>query len=384
MRTVLVANRGEIAVRVVRACREAGLRTVAVYSDADRGAPHVLAADQAIAVGPPPARESYLNIEALLGAARTAGADAVHPGYGFLAESAAFAEAVEAAGLVWIGPPPQAIATMGDKLAARATVARAGVPLVPGTELVAADVATARRQIAALGYPVLVKAAGGGGGTGGWLHQRRHRRVPARRRRPLLLPRDEHPRAGRASRHGARDGHRHRRRAAPHRRGRDARVRPVRRRPAWPCDRGPALRGGPRTQLLSESGTHPRLARALGPRRARRFRRRSGHGRARRLRPDAREDLGLGGRPRDGRATAPRRARGDRRSRTDHEPRLPARHPRPSGVPRRRHPHGLPDRAPRRLAPRRSRRDGRRDRGRDSPVAPRRAQRRRRARRGTD
>src|SRR6266403_6391868 len=166
MRTVLVANRGEIAVRVVRACREAGLRTVAVYSDADRGAPHVLAADQAIAVGPPPARESYLNIEALLGAARTAGADAVHPGYGFLAESAAFAEAVEAAGLVWIGPPPQAIATMGDKLAARATVARAGVPLVPGTELVAADVATARRQIAALGYPVLVKAAGGGGGKG--------------------------------------------------------------------------------------------------------------------------------------------------------------------------------------------------------------------------
>ena len=155
MRTVLVANRGEIAVRVVRACREAGLRTVAVYSDADRGAPHVLAADQAIAIGPPPARESYLNIPALLGAARTAGADAVHPGYGFLAESAAFAEAVEAAGLVWIGPPPQAIATMGDKLAARATVARAGVPLVPGTELVAADVPTARRQI-----------AGGGGGKG--------------------------------------------------------------------------------------------------------------------------------------------------------------------------------------------------------------------------
>ena len=137
MRTVLVANRGEIAVRVVRACREAGLRTVAVYSDADRGAPHVLAADQAIAIGPPPARESYLNIPALLGAARTAGADAVHPGYGFLAESAAFAEAVEAAGLVWIGPPPQAIATMGDKLAARATVARAAslspmVAIAPG------------------------------------------------------------------------------------------------------------------------------------------------------------------------------------------------------------------------------------------------------------
>src|SRR5438067_5633708 len=166
MRTVLIANRGEIAVRVARACHEAGLRAVAVYSEADRGAPHVLAADQAVPVGPAPARDSYLNVEALLAAARTAGADAVHPGYGFLAESAAFAAAVEAAGLVWIGPPPAAIATMGDKLAARATVARAGVPLVPGTALVAGDAAGARRQAAALGYPVLVKAAGGGGGKG--------------------------------------------------------------------------------------------------------------------------------------------------------------------------------------------------------------------------
>src|SRR5207253_9647465 len=163
MRTVLIANRGEIAVRVARACREAGLRTVAVYSEADRGAPHVLAADQAIAVGPPPARESYLNIEALLGAARTAGADAVHPGYGFLAESAAFARAVEAAGLTWVGPPPQAIATMGDKLAARAMVARAGVPLVPGAEVGGGDAAAAARR---LGFPVLVKAAAGGGGKG--------------------------------------------------------------------------------------------------------------------------------------------------------------------------------------------------------------------------
>ena len=166
MRSVLIANRGEIAVRVARACHEAGLRAVAVYSEADRGAPHVLAADQAVPVGPAPARDSYLNVGALLAAARTAAADSVHPGYGFLAESAAFAEAVEAAGLVWIGPPPAAIATMGDKLAARATVARAGVPLVPGTALVAGDAAAARRQVAALGYPVLVKAAGGGGGKG--------------------------------------------------------------------------------------------------------------------------------------------------------------------------------------------------------------------------
>src|SRR5438067_12195258 len=154
MRTVLVANRGEIAVRVVRACREAGLRTVAVYSDADRGAPHVLAADQAIAIGPPPARESYLNIPALLGAARTAGADAVHPGYGFLAESAAFAEAVEAAGLLWIGPTPDALRAGGDKLEAKRIAREAGVPVVESGEP------------EELGYPLLLKAAAGGGGRG--------------------------------------------------------------------------------------------------------------------------------------------------------------------------------------------------------------------------
>src|SRR2546422_11478915 len=139
MRSVLIANRGEIAVRIARACREAGLLAVAVYSEADRGAPHVLAADQAVLVGPAPARESYLNVEALLAAARTAGADAVHPGYGFLAENAAFARAVETAGLTWIGPPPAAIATMGDKLAARAAVERAGVPCVPGAEIALCD-----------------------------------------------------------------------------------------------------------------------------------------------------------------------------------------------------------------------------------------------------
>src|SRR5438094_10418947 len=135
MRTVLIANRGQMAVRVARACHEAGLRAVAVYSEADRGAPHVLAADQAVPVGPAPARNSYLNVEALLAAARAAGADAVHPGYGFLAESAAFARAVETAGLTWIGPPPAAIATMGDKLADRAAVERAGGPCVTGTDI---------------------------------------------------------------------------------------------------------------------------------------------------------------------------------------------------------------------------------------------------------
>jgi len=163
VKAVLIANRGEIAVRIARACREHGLAAVAVYSEADRGAPHTFAADRAVPIGPPPAVHSYLNIEALLAAARQSGADAVHPGYGFLAESAAFARAVEAAGLTWVGPPPQAIATMGDKLAARATVARAGVPLVPGAEVGGGDAAAAARR---LGFPLLVKAAAGGGGKG--------------------------------------------------------------------------------------------------------------------------------------------------------------------------------------------------------------------------
>jgi acetyl-CoA carboxylase biotin carboxylase subunit len=166
MQTVLIANRGEFAVRIARACHEAGLAAVAVYSEADAGAPHVLAADRAVAIGPAPARESYLNTAAILAAARAAGADAVHPGYGFLAENAAFARAVEAAGLTWIGPPPAAIATMGDKLTARATVGRAGVPVVPGSELALDDGAAAARAAAAIGYPVLLKAAAGGGGKG--------------------------------------------------------------------------------------------------------------------------------------------------------------------------------------------------------------------------
>ncbi|MBZ0301870.1 MAG: acetyl-CoA carboxylase biotin carboxylase subunit, partial [Anaerolineae bacterium] len=131
---VLIANRGEIAVRIIRACRDLGIPTVAVYSDADRTALHVRHAEEAVNIGPPPPGESYLRMDKLIDAARQTGADAIHPGYGFLAENAEFAQQVIDAGLVWIGPPPDAIATMGDKHAARMTVTKHGVPLVPGTE----------------------------------------------------------------------------------------------------------------------------------------------------------------------------------------------------------------------------------------------------------
>jgi acetyl-CoA carboxylase biotin carboxylase subunit len=163
---VLIANRGEVAIRIARACRLRGLESVAVVSDADRLAPHATAADRVASIGPASARESYLCIEALLGAAKAHGADAVHPGYGFLAENADFARAVRDAGLVWIGPPAAVIALMGDKLAARETARAAGVPLLPGAAVAEDDADGARRQAAALGYPVLVKAAAGGGGKG--------------------------------------------------------------------------------------------------------------------------------------------------------------------------------------------------------------------------
>ena len=130
---VLIANRGEIACRIIRACNEFGIATVAVYSEADRNQPHVRMADEAYLIGPPPARESYLNLDRLIEVARESGASGVHPGYGFLAENAEAAEAFEDAGVIWIGPPVKAIRLMGDKLTARATVAEAGLPLVPGT-----------------------------------------------------------------------------------------------------------------------------------------------------------------------------------------------------------------------------------------------------------
>jgi acetyl-CoA carboxylase biotin carboxylase subunit len=165
-RKVLIANRGEIAIRVIRACRELGISPVAVYSQADRQALHVQMADEAYLIGPPPARESYLAIERILEAALAAGAEAVHPGYGFLAENASFARACEEQGLVFIGPPSEAIALMGDKTAARRAMQAAGVPVVPGIDHFLQDDAEAQRIVAAMGYPVMVKAALGGGGRG--------------------------------------------------------------------------------------------------------------------------------------------------------------------------------------------------------------------------
>ncbi len=164
--SVLVANRGEIARRIIRACHALGMRAIAVYSEVDRDWPHVSDADQAVAIGPAPARDSYLSTERVLAAARASGAEAVHPGYGFLSENWRFARACEEAGLVFVGPPWQVIQQMGDKVGARGLMAAAGVPVVPGSEGVVESVEAARDVAARIGYPVILKAAAGGGGIG--------------------------------------------------------------------------------------------------------------------------------------------------------------------------------------------------------------------------
>jgi len=163
---ILIANRGEIALRIQRACRELGIPTVAVHSTADSNAMHVRLADESVCIGPPAARDSYLHIPAILSAAAVTGADAIHPGYGFLSENAAFAEMVEAHGITFIGPSPQHMRTMGDKIAAKTAMAAIGVPLVAGSDGAVDNIAEARRVADRIGYPVLVKAAAGGGGRG--------------------------------------------------------------------------------------------------------------------------------------------------------------------------------------------------------------------------
>jgi acetyl-CoA carboxylase biotin carboxylase subunit len=163
---VLIANRGEIALRVVRACHELGVKAVAVYSEADAQAPHVREADEAVLLGPAPSSESYLKGDAIIAAAKRTGAEAIHPGYGFLSEREWFAKAVRDAGLVWIGPPAEAIAAMGSKTAARELAIRAGTPVVPGTTTALRDADEAAEVAERFGYPVLLKAAAGGGGKG--------------------------------------------------------------------------------------------------------------------------------------------------------------------------------------------------------------------------
>jgi acetyl-CoA carboxylase biotin carboxylase subunit len=162
---VLIANRGEIAVRIIRACRELGVRTVAVYSEADRGALHAQIADEAICIGPAATKDSYLNMQAILAACELTGANAIHPGFGFLSENATFARNCARCGVTFIGPPPEAMEQMGDKATAKQTMRRAGVPVIPGSDGVVKDT-DAAAVAAEIGYPVMVKASAGGGGRG--------------------------------------------------------------------------------------------------------------------------------------------------------------------------------------------------------------------------
>ncbi|WP_375391293.1 acetyl-CoA carboxylase biotin carboxylase subunit [uncultured Sphingomonas sp.] len=166
IRKLLIANRGEIALRIHRACHEMGIKTVAVHSTADSDAMHVRLADEAICIGPPAAADSYLNIPNIISAAEVSGADAIHPGYGFLSENARFAEIVELHNLIFVGPKPEHIRTMGDKVEAKRTAGALGLPLVPGSDGAVGDPAEARAIAARIGYPVIIKAASGGGGRG--------------------------------------------------------------------------------------------------------------------------------------------------------------------------------------------------------------------------
>ena len=166
VRKLLIANRGEIAVRIIRACREMGIASVAVYSEADKESLHVQLADEAVCIGPAPSSKSYLNMERIISAALVTGADAIHPGFGFLSENAAFAECCEKCGITFVGPPSSVIRSMGNKQEARNTMIKANVPVIPGTETSVYDGETGRKLAEEIGYPVMIKAALGGGGKG--------------------------------------------------------------------------------------------------------------------------------------------------------------------------------------------------------------------------
>ncbi len=166
MKKILIANRGEIALRIMRSAREMGIKTVAVYSEADRNALHVRYADEAVCIGPAPSNQSYLVFENIIGACKQTGAEAIHPGYGFLSENAAFAREVKKAGLILIGPSPEAMEIMGNKLSAKAAALKYNIPMVPGTEEAITDVQEAKNRAEEVGFPILIKAAAGGGGKG--------------------------------------------------------------------------------------------------------------------------------------------------------------------------------------------------------------------------
>ena len=166
IKKVLIANRGEIAVRIIRACREMGIETVAVYSEADKDALHTQLADEAVCIGPAPSSQSYLSMENIISATIVTGADAIHPGFGFLSENARFAELCEKCGITFVGPPSKVIRMLGNKKIARSTMIAAGVPVVPGSEGDVEDIETGLKEAERIGYPVIIKAALGGGGKG--------------------------------------------------------------------------------------------------------------------------------------------------------------------------------------------------------------------------
>ncbi len=166
MKKILVANRGEIALRIIRSLKEMDIQTVAVYSEADRDAPHVKAADEAVLLGPPPSKDSYLRSDKILAACKELGVDGIHPGFGFLSENSDFANEVEASGITFIGPSAHAMEIMGSKLAAKEAVAKYNTPLVPGTEEAITDIPAAKKRAEEIGFPILIKASAGGGGKG--------------------------------------------------------------------------------------------------------------------------------------------------------------------------------------------------------------------------